>query len=551
MSADAPVSFPSWRRVSPGTRLNSTYEIDQLIRSGGMGEVYKGRQIATGHQVAIKMLLPELESDEAALKLFFTEASVLFDIQHDAIVRYYSFAKDPLLGRYFLAMEFVDGRDLSAILGDGPLKFEAVWALLQRLASGLLTVHEHGIVHRDVSPENILIPNGDVGRAKLIDFGIVRSNQHGTVIGSGFAGKYSYVSPEQLGQFGGNVTSKSDIYSLGLVIVEALTGRSLDMGGSPFDAIEKRRRLPNLGAIDIRIRPLLDTMLQPDPEQRPEATAVVVALGLQSAQEPRQKRKSFRPRPNKVGRRRWAFAALLLLALVGYNFLVPASHPRMTRTSETETNTPFDRIEMIRRFILQYNGGDCFFVTPVPGAIGESAAVIEGLGSSKKPFDAFDQEFERQMRFAATIEVRLVTEKQCPAINFLSELRGQIERAPRLEIDEVSIRSGDVLTGVVDHYGTNNVDLILVLDSGTILNVSNHMRLGTSAKTFDIKMVGLDGAPGRQPQLLVALAGPSPVDALQPGQSAEAGQFFARALNDAARLGKPLSVAVRYFTLQK
>ena len=236
-------------RLSPGTRLNGIYEIDHPVGLGGMGEIYKGHLVETGDPVAIKMMLPELTENEAALTLFRKEASALHHIQHDAVVRYYVFTVEPVLRRPYLAMELVDGRTLTDILhDDGPLSFEAVQSLLHRLASGLQAAHEHGIVHRDISPDNIILPNSDVTRAKIIDFGIARTAQHGTVIAGGFAGKFSYVSPEQLGLFGGDVTGKSDIYSLGLVLVQALTGKPLDMGGSQVEIVEKRRKVPDLGA---------------------------------------------------------------------------------------------------------------------------------------------------------------------------------------------------------------------------------------------------------------------------------------------------------------
>ena len=129
-------------------------------------------------------------------------------------------------------MEYVDGQPLSEILKSGPLSFDAVRVLQRRLASGLQAAHELGIVHRDVSPDNVILPGGNVARAKIIDFGIARSTLAGdeTVIGGGFAGKFGYVSPEQLGLFGGEVTAKSDIYSLGLVLAEALSGRSARHG---------------------------------------------------------------------------------------------------------------------------------------------------------------------------------------------------------------------------------------------------------------------------------------------------------------------------------
>ena len=265
--------------ISPGTRLNGIYEIDHLIAAGGMGEVYKGHNIQTDDSVAIKVMLPELVENEVGLALFRKEASALHHLHHEAIVRYYVFTIEPVLQRPYLAMEFVEGQSLLDLLRQGPLTLEAVRSLLRRVAAGLQAAHERGIIHRDVSPENFIISGGDVGRAKIIDFGIARSTEigAGTVIGSGFAGKCNYVSPEQLGLFGGDVGPKSDIYSLGLVAVEALTGRPIDMGGSQVAIVEKRRKVPDLGAIDPRIRPLIQQMLQPDPAARPQSMADVAA----------------------------------------------------------------------------------------------------------------------------------------------------------------------------------------------------------------------------------------------------------------------------------
>lgn len=536
-----------WQRVSAGTRLNGIYEIDQPIATGGMGEVYKGHVIETGDPVAIKLMLQELAENQAALTLFRKEASALHHVHHDAIVRYYVFTVEPILQRPYLAFEFVDGRTLSNILNDsGALTFEAARTLLHRLASGLQAAHEHGIIHRDMSPDNVMIPYSDVARAKIIDFGIARSNQHGTVIGSGFAGKFSYVSPEQLGLFGGNVTAKSDIYSLGLVTVETLTGQPLDMGGSHLDVIEKRRKVPDLGAIDMRIRPLLERMLQPDPEQRPESMAAVASWALGAVPSaPRGRGKSFdsAPRPKKAGKRRWKLAAALLLLVAGGGaaglYLLPGPPPIKRN------------VVSISSYVDQYNGGTCFFVAPVPGAVAESAAVIEGLGSAEKPFDEFDKDFQRVMHFAATIDVRLVTEKQCPAIAFLAALRGERARAPHLDIDQDSLRSGDLLTGAVDHYGKNNVDLILVSDIGKAWNVSNMLRPGTDAKTFSIPMQRFASSPGRQPQLLITVAGPSAVEALAAGQSGEGELVFPRLMGEAARPGRSLSASARYFTLER
>ena len=267
----------SRNRISPGTRLNGIYEIEHPIASGGMGEVYKGHTVQTGDAVAIKMLRSDMAENEAALALFRKEASALHNLHHDAIVRYFVFTVEPVLQRPYLAMEFVEGQSLSDLLQQGPLTFEATCTLLLRLAAGLQAAHERGIIHRDVSPDNIIIPGGDVARAKIIDFGIARSTRlgGGTVIGSGFAGKYNYVSPEQLGLYGGDVGARSDIYSLALVLVEALTGQAIDMGGSQAEVVDKRRRVPDLKHIDLRIAPLVERMLQPNPADRPLSMAEV------------------------------------------------------------------------------------------------------------------------------------------------------------------------------------------------------------------------------------------------------------------------------------
>lgn len=262
-----------------GTKLNGIYEIESLIAVGGMGEVYKGRAIQTGDAVAIKMIRPDMARDEAALALFRREAAALHNLYNEAIVRYYVFTIDPVTESPYLAMEFVDGQPLSERIKQGPLSVEEADILRQRVGPGLHAAHRLGIIHRDISPDNIILPGGDPSRAKIIDFGIARSSilGEGTVIGSGFAGKYNYVSPEQLGLHGGEVSGRSDMYSFALVLAQALTGRAIDMGGSQVDIIDKRRRLPDLSGVDARLRPLLARMLAPDPKDRPADMAEVAA----------------------------------------------------------------------------------------------------------------------------------------------------------------------------------------------------------------------------------------------------------------------------------
>jgi eukaryotic-like serine/threonine-protein kinase len=270
MSEGEKTQLTSSMPIGRGTQLNGIFEIDEKIAAGGMGEVYKGHNIATGDPVAIKIVLSEWAKDERILAMFRKEASVLLHLHHPAIVRYHVFTVEPMIGRPYLAMEFLDGPSLAEKLVDGPLSIDAVKVLMARLAAGLDAAHKAGVVHRDISPDNVILARGSVNEPKIIDFGIARTTNIGgaTLLGGGFAGKYNFVSPEQLGLFGGDISASSDVYSLALVIVNALRGKPIDMNGTQFEIIEKRRVIPDISDLDDTIRPAIEMMLEPDPAKR-------------------------------------------------------------------------------------------------------------------------------------------------------------------------------------------------------------------------------------------------------------------------------------------
>ena len=581
---------PAHHGVPPGTRLNGIYEIDQMIGAGGMGEVYRSHEIQTGTAVAIKMLLPDMADNEAALALFRKEASALHYLMHDAIVRYFVFTIEPALQRPYLAMEFVDGQSLSEMLEPGPLAADALQRLTRRIASGLHVAHQRGIIHRDVSPDNIIVPQGDVSRAKIIDFGIARTTQLGeaTVIGSGFAGKHNYVSPEQTGLFGGDVTTKSDIYSLGLVLYQASAGQKLDMGGSQFQLVEKRRQVPDLGAVNASFRPLLEKMLQPDPKDRPASMAEIENWNFGSPALPKNlgplKRRAEveqlpRPKTPRPLRRYGALAIAAVLvaasATAGYEYfwnvpvapspptnlpaLTPAPSlspgPAMTSPVKAPADAPIAPPsgagrDGIVRFIDQYNGGDCFLVMPV--AVSDSAAVLEGFGASATPFELLDQAFLNSQGFEASIGVRLVAQPQCPAVAFLYQLRGNRARAPRITLGSVGLRSGEPLVGTVENFANRTVELLLVTNSGIVQNVSFTLKPGTDALSFALELPRSEsGSTGKSPQLVMAVASPRVVDALRQSGPIPADQFFQQALGDAQRGATTLAASARYFTIER
>lgn len=259
-----------------GTQLNGIYQIVKRIGKGGMGEVYAAREIHSGNPMAIKMILPEFSRDQMVLDLFRREASVLNKLHHEAIVGYSVFSVDPQLQRPYLAMEFAYGPSLRERLRRGrALSDDEFDTLRKRIAGGLNVAHQAGVVHRDMSPDNIVLVDDNVDRAKIIDFGIAKSGgEEKTILGDQFAGKMSYASPEQIGLGRAKVDAKTDVYALGIVFAEALTAQSLNMGGSQVDGVEKRKRTPNLSHVPEYWRPLIARMLDPNPDKRPTMAEV-------------------------------------------------------------------------------------------------------------------------------------------------------------------------------------------------------------------------------------------------------------------------------------
>lgn len=264
--------------VRVGTLINNNYEITAILKSGGMGEVYRGIELGTGDPVAIKAILPDLAEDEKAGLLFKREARTLRQLSDDAIVRYYNYVHDRDLDRYFLVMEFIEGVPLSDhVKSHGAIPVAAARTMLKRLARGLHKAHLQGVIHRDLSPDNVMLPDGIVGEARLIDFGIAKSNvlSEGTVAGQ-FAGKFKYVAPEQLGHYDGRITAATDIYGLALMICAAVCGQPLDMGTSIVEAVQSRQAIPDLSAVPADLRPVLAHMLEPDPDHRPASMQDVI-----------------------------------------------------------------------------------------------------------------------------------------------------------------------------------------------------------------------------------------------------------------------------------
>jgi serine/threonine protein kinase len=210
--------------VSPEPLAGGRYTLDRHLATGGMGTVYVATDNALSRTVAIKILKPEYASDLAFRTRFETEARHAAGLDHPGIAKVYDFGETPTDGtaRPYLVMEYVDGQPLSALLAAGrPLETDRVVDLIAQTAEALQAAHDKQIVHRDVKPANLLITPD--ARVKVTDFGIAKAatdtpiTQTGTIIGTAH-----YLPPEQAE--GKPATPKSDIYALGVVLYECLSG---------------------------------------------------------------------------------------------------------------------------------------------------------------------------------------------------------------------------------------------------------------------------------------------------------------------------------------
>jgi hypothetical protein len=216
--------------------------------------------------------------------------------------------------------------------------------------------------------------------------------------------------------------------------------------------------------------------------------------------------------------------------------------------AERPTSGPKDRIDQINRFVNTYDGGDCFFITPV--SIAEHQATLEGYGSMVAPFEGLTNEFKRNIGFEAFIRAHRVTPAQCAAVNFLSQMRNQRGPVPRLDIAATALRSGGTLEGTVADFGNREVALLLVTDNGSVSNLSSMLR--TTGNTKSLNIPWQESSPERvQPNLLLVVAASKAVEALARAPLGSADQVFGQLLAEALREGQTLSVTAKYFTLEK
>lgn len=270
-----------------GTTLDARYRLDSLIGRGGMATVYRGEDLTLGRQVAVKVFAEAAEGiDDAERRR--SETALLASLSHRALVRLYDASHDARTGREYLVMELIDGEDLRQALRSGPLSAADAADLLADVGEALHVIHARGIVHRDVKPANVLLEPAQMPNrswnAKLADFGIARLIDDARLTRTGLlVGTPGYVSPEQVS--GKATGSATDVYALGLLMLEARTGQAAFPGSGAEAAAARLVRDPDIPAgLGNDWVELLRAMTARDPEARPTALDVALAAsGLETS----------------------------------------------------------------------------------------------------------------------------------------------------------------------------------------------------------------------------------------------------------------------------
>lgn len=245
--------------LGPGAVLSRTFEVEALLARSATGDLYRARHSELGSRHAIKVVAASLAGDPHLAETL----ALLGRVRDGAVVGYEGLLRGEGTLRYTV-MEFVEGEPLAKLLDQRRLETDELLRLCDRLQRGLAAAHRQGVVHGALSPDKIILPGQDVGRAKIIGFALSAST------GTGAAVDYTFLAPEQLGLFGGTVDGRADIYSLGLVLAAAAIGggKRLYMGSDAASATDSRQRVPDLSLIPVPLRPVIAPMLEPRPERR-------------------------------------------------------------------------------------------------------------------------------------------------------------------------------------------------------------------------------------------------------------------------------------------
>jgi hypothetical protein len=534
--------------VAPGTVIGGTFEIETLLARGSTGDVYRARFLKRGTRHAIKVISPRLAGDPSLAG----RLAELGRVRDDAVASY-----EGLLRGYadlrFIIMEFAEGDSLAKMLDQRRLEPDEVARLCRRVAKGLAAAHENGIVHRALRPDKIILPGRDIDGAKLIGFSLENPAEADSNTPAS-ARPYAFLSPEQIGLFGGQVDARSDIYSLGLVLAAAATGAGapLLMGSDKATAADSRRSVPDLSPIPAVLRPLIAPLLEPRPENRPPSTRQLA----QDTKPPRNRslsggaEKNRHVLPPRVRRSRPPVGKALGIAAVAAAVVAVAA------VGLTRRHTPSQPAGDLRSQIAAATMGyKC-------ASISYELAADRSVRVSGHVSTAQDLE---QLRHAIgdlpgigplNFNVGLMAWPNCEVSAMLGPLLTPPGRdAPRLSPAAQNLHTGDrlVIDGrapafdgyvYVDYYGSDGQVvhfLPTARDRFNLKPLRNHFILGCQRST----PVTLDGAAGQRLITLITTSKPLLTD-LRPGT--EPARLYLGSLSTAiGGLGPAKTAAVMTF----
>jgi len=266
-------------RFTPGQIIGERYRVVALAGRGGMGEVYRAEDLKLGQVVALKFLPEMLSQDAAALARFHAEVRTARQVSHPNVCRVFDIGESD--GTLFLTMEYVDGEDLASVVRRiGRLSPDKATEIARQICAGLAAAHERGVIHRDLKPANVMLDGA--GKIRITDFGL--AGIAATIKGADVrAGTPAYMAPEQLA--GRDVSTKSDIYSLGLILYEILTGKRVFEAATLPELMKQRESgtITNPSTLVRDLDPLIERVilrcLETDPDKRP-VSALQVAAAL-------------------------------------------------------------------------------------------------------------------------------------------------------------------------------------------------------------------------------------------------------------------------------